>query len=1553
MKCGMIGLKKSSVAVSLDSITGAHFMFFLSPWIRRTVGLSALYFLMMLILACPNSAFADSAVSQYRCGSGLCVNNFGPYCPADPNIASVAQFRQCSEKQYYDHLGFFGKLTLQHVEMDSGGSVTIWWSSEGNGAYTTGLGPVSTGQNTPSVERNLGGGACPGCGGTMFGNPINVATGNKFQSEQDYAINGVFPIEFTRSYNSGSSVNGVVGSHWSSSYSRSLVWQSLTQVKMYRDDGAVKYFNKCGNAWCPTADDVGTLTQNNDSNGYAVSWDYRDANLVAEKYDAAGRFLSETNRGGLTHQVSYDTSGRISGVTDSFGRSAAFAYGADGRLAQLTEADGSVIGYVYDTAGNLSSVTYPGNNVRKYFYDEAGLVATTGLGLLTGIEDEQGNRYATFKYDSSARAFYSTHGEGEGAIQVSYGTDGTSTVQDALLSSRTYTLQSIQSVYHLKSVQGEACATCARDKSYTFDSAGNLAGRVDFNGNTTTSSYNASHLEESRIEAVAQPEQRTTNTTWDVALRVPLSRALLDASGNQVAKSAWIYNSRGQVLASCETDPGVTAAASYTCAVAGAMPEGVRRWRYTYCDNVDSTQCPVVGLLLSITAPRTDIISTTLYSYYLSTDESGCGSIGGACHRAGDLYQVTDAVGHVRTMVAYDKNGHLVRERDANGVFTDSAYNARGWLLTRTIRANADGTQSPSDAVTQIGYTPYGSVASVNDPDGIQVAYTYDTAHRLTDVTDALGNRIHYTLDAAGNKAKEETFDAGNVLRRSLARSYNTLGRLTGLKDGLNRMTLDAGFTDSYDASGNLVRSADALGIQRKHSYDALDRLVSTIDNYNGTDTATQNTQSVFTYGPRDELQGVSDPDSLNTTYDYDGLGNATGLHSPDTGTSTYVYDAAGNRIQATDARGVVSHSTYDALNRITATTYPSSSANVSYHYDEADGVTGCAGSHPAGRLTSMVETAVTTVYCYDIRGNVVQKRQTQGTNVDTVSYTYTVADRLASTRTPDGTLIQYGRDGLGRINLVTAQLPGAGSAGNVVTNVSYLPFGPIAGYTLGNGQTITRSYDANYAVTDVVSPVLNLHFARDAMGNITALGNVVDANPAIETYSYDPLYRLTGLKDAQGQPVEAYTYNKTGDRLSKTSNGLATGTYGYQTGTHWLMSIGSSARTYDAHGNTTGNATGGDTFGYGYNDRNRMAVVQRNGQTVGSYTYNAMGQRVAKAAAANQRFAYDEGSQLIGEYGTASRSYVWLDSLPVAVIDTSGATSTMNYVHADGLGTPRTVTDGAGTTIWQWSYQANPFGEKAPAAAGLTLNVRFPGQYYDAELALSYNVNRNYEAATGRYIQSDPIGLGGGANTYTYGGGSPTSNSDALGLYCRSWGGSTYCAYPGGPSFMVPTPNGFEDFGSGDDYYHAYDVTRPLGDADPDCVMQQLINNSVPNNPNGGVRPATPEGTPNIAYIPIIGTDNHVTSYLAKNLSGPGMVAVNMTGSGSTFSPGYVARTVSDGVAHTYGEGTSPIQSSLGLDNLSGNPLGALNNIINERVWGRQMEEFISKAKKRCGCGH
>jgi len=343
-----------------------------------------------------------------------------------------------------------------------------------------------------------------------------------------------------------------------------------------------------------------------------------------------------------------------------------------------------------------------------------------------------------------------------------------------------------------------------------------------------------------------------------------------------------------------------------------------------------------------------------------------------------------------------------------------------------------------------------------------------------------------------------------------------------------------------------------------------------------------------------------------------------------------------------------------------------------------------------------------------------------------------------------------------------------------VVSNVVWMPFGPVASYTLGNGEAVTRTYDANYRLTDLTSnpSIFNLHFARDVMGDISGRGPAPGANPATETYQYDPLYRLTSVTDA-GTVLESYTYNRVGDRLSKTATGpdVDVGTYYYTSGTHQLASIGNATRAYDANGNTTGSVVGGQTYGFAYNARQRPVLAQANGLTVGTYIYNALGQRVDSAAATTERFDYDEAGHLIGTYGVGpKRIYVWLDDLPIALVDNtvngSVTTSTVNYVIADQLGTPRAVTNGAGTVLWGWGYQGNPFGEQQPTSStGYVLNLRYPGQYYDAETGTVYNGFRNYEPGLGRYLQSDPIGLNGGISTYAYVGNDPLSGIDPLGL--------------------------------------------------------------------------------------------------------------------------------------------------------------------------------------------
>lgn len=129
----------------------------------------------------------------------------------------------------------------------------------------------------------------------------------------------------------------------------------------------------------------------------------------------------------------------------------------------------------------------------------------------------------------------------------------------------------------------------------------------------------------------------------------------------------------------------------------------------------------------------------------------------------------------------------------------------------------------------------------------------------------------------------------------------------------------------------------------------------------------------------------------------------------------------------------------------------------------------------------------------------------------------------------------------------------------------------------------------------------------------------------------------------------------------------------------------------------------------------------------------------------------------------------------------TSHATTELYYVHTDHLGTPQVMTDKNQEVVWERSQ--TPFGETVEDTGTLEQPLRFPGQYQDRETGFSYNYYRDYDPGLGRYVQSDPIGLGGGLNTYGYVSQNPLKYIDPTGEYaqCAVWPvGTAACAAAG-----------------------------------------------------------------------------------------------------------------------------------------------------------------------------
>ena len=216
---------------------------------------------------------------------------------------------------------------------------------------------------------------------------------------------------------------------------------------------------------------------------------------------------------------------------------------------------------------------------------------------------------------------------------------------------------------------------------------------------------------------------------------------------------------------------------------------------------------------------------------------------------------------------------------------------------------------------------------------------------------------------------------------------------------------------------------------------------------------------------------------------------------------------------------------------------------------------------------------------------------------------------------------------------------------------------------------------------------------------------------------------------------------------------------------------------TYDAAGNRLGDGTSYGSTLFAYSDRGRLKSVSNAGGTV-SYWYNGLGQRVRKSGPAvpggQTDFVYDEQGRLLGEYdanGKVMQETVYLDDLPVAVLKPEPGTgrTAVYQVYADQLNTPRVITRATDNQIvWRWDT-GDPFGlfvpDENPGGLGVfTYNLRFPGQYFDKETNLHYNYFRDYDPQTGGYIQSDPIGLAGGTNTYSYTLNNPLSFTDPTG---------------------------------------------------------------------------------------------------------------------------------------------------------------------------------------------
>ena len=1155
------------------------------------------------------------------------------------------------------------------------------------------------------------------------GHPIDLATGNMHESVTDYETAGPNRLSFMRYYNSQALVATYavsMGQHWRTNYDRYLninpaflytyaLPGSTGNIFAERPDGSAMIFSRIGGVWKTDGYNDATLAVRGSTYILTLHDD------TVETYMAGGeeaKLTSITYRGGYSQTLAYNGSGQLATVTDTYGRRLAFTY-SNALLTQATTPDSLVLTYGYDASGRLASVSYntlPATS-QSYNYTDGSFPFA-----LTSITDEDDNAYASWTYDSYGRGLTSELAGDADLTTLVYndGTDGSRTITNALGQQENYSFISFGGLPRLTQIS-RSNGSFSLYYILTYDTNSFVASVQDWDQHLTTYTNDMRGDPTVILEGSGSPAQRTTTITYDPSW-VHLPKTVVTPG----LTTTYAYDGNGNPLTLTGTDTTTTQIPYPTN---GQM----RTWTLAWSNFLPA----------SVTPPRGGGETT-----HFTFDATGA------------LTNVNNALGQQWQITTHTGGGRPLTIVDPNNVMTTLTYSPRNWLLTSTVQT------SGGNRTTAYGYDAAGNLTRVTQPDNSYYAGSYDPAHRLIQVADGFGNSINYTLDAGDDATASNIKNPSGVITRGHSATFDMLRRKLTDVNG-------TGWQTGYEYFNNGALSFYAPPSQgHNYTIDALNRRL--------TDAVYPYGNISYMYDAHDRPLAVTSRNGSTTSYVYDGFGDAIQQASPDSGTTIYYYDADANLTQAVDARGIVTNHTFDALDRVLTTSYPADPAeDVTYTYDQ----TGSGFAFGVGRLTSVTDAVGSLTRKYDERGNLISEKRISGTNMLTTTYGYDAASRIASITYPSGAVVTYGRDAMGRVTSVMGKAVGALLPKVIASNVTYEPLGPWLGLTYGNGIVETATYDGDYALltlkdagTATVQNIAYTYPSYDLPGTYT---DRLSSQNNLTVY-YDQLYRMTQINYASGQISTTFDHNA--NRMTYAGGPGGAFSYTYPPDTNRLASIvqqgvGTNTVTTNANGNITGFSLpygAGGVTSLSYNNANRLSQVTGVSGVLGSYAYDAFGNRFSKAVGiVTTLYTSAPDTTLLEETtGGQARDYVYLNGRPIAML--TGLTFT--YLHGNNIGTPQVATSSTQAVVWKSAYL--PFGETLSTSGSVTVNLRMPGQYYDAETGFSHNGFRDYVFGLGRYLETDPIGIGGGLNTYGYALQRPMDLADRSGRYAAgpSW---------------------------------------------------------------------------------------------------------------------------------------------------------------------------------------
>ena len=726
-----------------------------------------------------------------------------------------------------------------------------------------------------------------------------------------------------------------------------------------------------------------------------------------------------------------------------------------------------------------------------------------------------------------------------------------------------------------------------------------------------------------------------------------------------------------------------------------------------------------------------------------------------AWNDAGRPQAAVDALGR-QTRFDYDATGNLHQvsaPKALVGVQEGTRTDAQPTTFEHDALGNTIAVIAPNGATTRYFRDDFGRTVAIDNPDSGIDLRRHDAAGRVIASSDARGNRATYDYDVAGRIVRQTVFPAQAA---DAAKPISTLWQYDGLH--LAAVT-HAGSTERYrhDAAGRLVGKTVEITPERANGN-------ASSNDANGISIA-HLTQ--YDYDAQGQLHSLSLPDGSTIAYQRNAQNQVTGIVRSRLQTTWLKWLLPAQPIVAGLERDIAGLKSFLFGNGVQARYQRSREgllARIVYRQPDSPGSASRQDAVSAARLAEKIayrpilpgaiglpedgRALVDHRYLWDSEGNLRQSEDRSGATLHAHRYAYDAQDRLIASANLAG-LPARTDDTVGETSA------NADSTANTASTAGTDSTGTTSG-ALRNPSVIA-TYDRYFH-----DGVGNRLLSQEGIANQRDLftGTIKSRYEAATNRALTSNDNGVVNLDAAGEPV----------------------------------AIGQRQMVWDAFG--------------------KLAEVRQDGTLLASYRYDGYGRRIAKRTQRESTHYLYEDRKLVAELdddGKIVRQYLYLAEQPIAVIDTTAGIrpwagapgfwrglwhdlvalrqawfsqdESIAYLHNNHLGATELITNDRGQPVWAVAY--SPYGAvrmMAPAktseAASMgrgrfAFNLRFPGQYADAETGLYYNDHRYYDPQRGRYLTPDPLGLRGGVNSYAYVANNPLKNIDPSGLILFAFDGT------------------------------------------------------------------------------------------------------------------------------------------------------------------------------------